>query len=395
MTRNPSRRIIVDRSMPEPLTANELRAWISDQTVFVSSVITGMTTERQAARAAIEGLGGKVLMFERLGGRDDDAETAYLASVQSSDFFVGILGERYGKPEQTGYSPTHTEYNEAIKAGLRVSMWAHTGDMDGHQRAFLEEIRTFHTTGSYDSDVALREGLERRLREVASAANSPWCKVGPVLFRARRYIDDGTRIAVEALIRNDRVLSTLESMRPDNQHPIRRSRITCVGRSQAVEIDAVVVEATPGRSWWVRVEATKNHEMHDKIALLAVGLGRRSFDDLTELALRITLLGEPNPLGPMAFMAKMRNPLLDLYQVRLDEDSFTGAAEVLLVDSLVSSGRVERITELRIGPARSGRPLLLEWLPSSRFLNFQPVKRRIEGKLHRPPPALWYFPPIR
>ena len=33
-------------------------------------------------------------MFERLGGRDDDAETAYLASVRSSDIYVGILGDR-------------------------------------------------------------------------------------------------------------------------------------------------------------------------------------------------------------------------------------------------------------------------------------------------------------
>lgn len=381
---HPPRPIVVDRSMPEPLTTTELRAWMSEQTVFVSSVMADMTAERDAARTVVEGMGGRVSMFERLGGRDDDAETAYLVGVQSSDVYVGILGERYGKPEPSGYSPTHSEYNEAIRAGLRISVWATTGDMDGRQRDFLNEIRTFHTSGSYSSPDELREGLQRRLEELASAARSPWCKVGPVLFRARRYIDDGTRITVEALIRNNRVLSTLEGMRPDNQYPIRRSRITCVGRSQAVDIDAVVVEATPGRAWWVRVKATKNHKMYDKIVLLAVGLGRRSFDDLTELALRIPLLGEPNPLGLMAFMAKIRNPLFDLYQLRLDEDSFMGAAEVLLVDSLVSSGRVGRVTEFQIGPARSGRLLRLEWIPSSRFLNYQPTERRIEGNLHEP-----------
>ena len=192
------RPITVDRSSPEPLTTAELQAWMSEHPVFVSSVMAGMTAEREAARDVVEGIGGKVLLFERLGGRDDEAEIAYLTGVRSSDIYVGILGERYGNPDRTGYSPTHTEYNEAIKAGLRISVWATTGEMDGRQRDFLEEIRTFHTTGVYSSPDDLGEGLERRLTEIASAANSPWCKVGPVLFRARRYSHDGTRISVEA-----------------------------------------------------------------------------------------------------------------------------------------------------------------------------------------------------
>lgn len=370
--------------MPEPLTTNELRVWMSEQTVFVSSVMAGMTLERGAACTVVERMGGRVLMFEGLGGRDDDAETAYLAGVQSSDVYIGILGERYGKPEPSGYSPTHTEYNEAIRAGLRISVWATTGDMDGRQQDFLNEIRTFHTTGSYSSPEDLCEGLQRRLVQLASAASSPWCKVGPVLFRARRYSDDGTRITVEASIRNDGVLSALEGLRPDNWHGNRSSRITCRGRSDAVEIDAVVVEATPGRSWRVRVEATKSGATRSDIGLLAVGVGERSFDDLTELALQVALLGEPSPPGLVGFMAKMRNPLPDLDEIDLDEDSYAGAAEVLLVESLVASGRIERVTELRIGPARSGRPLRLEWVPSRRFSNFRRTKRRIDGKLHKP-----------
>ena len=131
-------------------------------------------------------------MFELLGGRDDHAETAYLAGVQSSDIYVGVLGARYGTPDRTGYAPTHAEYNEAIKAGLRISVWATTAEMDGRQRDFLNEIRAFHTTGRYASPDELHEALKRRLTEVAAAEHSPWCKVGHVLFRARRYSDDGT-----------------------------------------------------------------------------------------------------------------------------------------------------------------------------------------------------------
>ena len=353
---------------------------MSDQTVFVSSVMAGMTTERQAACGGVEDLGGRVSMFERLGGRDDDAETAYVAGVRSSDIYVGILGDRYGKPDRaTGYSATHAEYNAAIEAGLRISVWATTGEMDGRQRDFLEEVRTFHTTGSYSSPDELKEGLQRRLQELASASMSPWCKVGHVLFRARRHSDDGTRITVEASVRDDDIVAELERLRPGDWHGRQSSRITCRGRSHAVDINTVTVEATAGRSRLVRIEATKSQEHRD--LLLDTSYADRSPEDLTELALRVALFGEPNPLGTMAFMAEIANPIPDIDQIGLDEDSFTGAAAVLLTEALVGSGRADRITTLRIGPTRSGRPLQLGWVAPRRFSNVEPERRRIEGRL--------------
>lgn len=378
MRTGPSLPPTVDLSPPEPLTSTELNSWMSEQTVFVSSVMTEMTSERVAARNAVESLGGKVVMFEHLGGRDDDAQKAYLSGVRSSDIYVGILGARYGKPETTGYSPTHTEYNEAIKTGLRISVWATTEEMDGRQRDFLQEVRTFHTTGSYSDPDQLRRRLEQRLAGMASAAGSPWCKVGPVLFRARRYRDDGTHIRIEASVRDSHVLAQLERLRP-NDWQRQSSRITCMGRSHAVEINTVIVEATAGRSRLVQIEATRSREQHDW--LLEASVQGWSPEDLTELAIRVALLGEPNPLGPLSFMAEIPNPMSDVDLTGLDEDSFAGAAEVLLVESLVASGRVERITTLWIGPARSGRPIRLEWVPSRRFPGRELVKRQIEGNL--------------
>ena len=64
MRTDPSRPVTVDRSPPEPLTPAELHSWMSEQTVFVSSVMTAMTAERTAVREAVEGLGGRVVMFE-------------------------------------------------------------------------------------------------------------------------------------------------------------------------------------------------------------------------------------------------------------------------------------------------------------------------------------------
>ena len=320
-------------------------------------------------------------MFELLGGRGDHAETAYLTGVQSSDIYVGVLGARYGTPDRTGYAPTHAEYNEAIKSGLRISVWATTAEMDGRQRDFLHEVRTFHTTGRYSSPDELREALKRRLTEVAAAENSPWCKVGHVLFRACRYSDNGTQVLVEASIRDDDIVAELERLRPGDWHGRQQSRITCARRTHEVEINSVVVEATAGRSRRVRIEATKARESSTGMRLIDVSYADHSPEDLTELALRVALFGEPNHLGLMAFMAEMDNPIPAIAQIGLDEDSFAGAAEVLLVESLVGSGRAGRITALQIGPAHSGLPLRLEWEAPRRFSNVAPERRRIEGKL--------------
>ena len=105
------------------------------------------------------------------------------------------------------------------------------------------------------------------------------------------------------------------------------------------------------------------------MGLIDVSYANYSPDDLTELALRVALFGESNPLGDMAFMAELDNPIPAIAQIGLDEDSFAGAAEVLLVESLVGSGRAGRVTALQIGPARSGHLLRLGWEAPRRFSN--------------------------
>lgn len=378
-----SESVLIDRSPPEPLTTAELRAWMSGQTVFVSSVLAGMTAERQAVCDTVEDLGGRVSMFEHLGGRDDDAETAYLAGVQSSDVYVGILGERYGTPAPSGYSATHAEYDEAVKSGLRISVWSTTAEMDGRQQDFLNEVRVFHTTGNYSNPDELSAGLNRRLTQLAAAEGSPWCKVGQVLFRARRHSDDGNRISIEATLRDDDVIAALESLRSDNWHHAQPSRITCAGRTDQVRIDSVVVETAAGRARRVRIEATKNQSGYGDIPFLDASFDGRSPADLTELAIRVALFGETNPLDHMAFTAEIDNPLIGIERLGMDDDSFAGVAETLLVETLVGSGRVGRISAMQIGPARSGRPIRFEWLTPRRYPNDEPERRQIKGHLGR------------
>lgn len=115
--------LIFDLSVAPRRPDNEIRLWTARQSVFVSSVMAGMRQEREAAVAAITAVDARPVWFEDFGGMDDNPEDAYLGQVASSTIYLGILGERYGQPLPSGYSPTHAEYNAAERGGLRISVW--------------------------------------------------------------------------------------------------------------------------------------------------------------------------------------------------------------------------------------------------------------------------------
>lgn len=373
--------LVVDRSVPGSVDAGSLRSWATTQTVFVSSVMAGLGPERTAVADAVERLGAQPILFERLGGRDDDAELAYLDGVRSSDIYVGILGERYGRPGSSGYSATHAEYLEAVRSGLRISVWHTAAPLDGHQNDFLEEVRVFQTTGAYASADELGKKVEDRIKLIAAEALSPWCKVGSALFRATRFADSGDRITIDAVLRDDAVVASLEELRSDRWGRSGDTRITCAGRTYRCEVDAVVVESTAGRAKRVTVEARRLAD-DQRTTLQDVAFGSRSPDDLTELAVRVALFGEPNPLDQMAFMAEMPNPFDVLNAIGLSEDAAHAVAEVLLTEELVGSGRAQRVTALRVGPKRRGtRRVMLEWLPRQRYSNVVPEARSVEGEV--------------
>lgn len=371
--------LLVDLSPAPPLDDATVRAWAGTQTVFVSSVIVGMEAERGAAGDAAEELGAVAQLFERFGGRDDDPEDAYLGAVAASDIYVGLLGARYGKPLRTGYSATHAEYDEAVRRGLRVSVWSADGDLDGRQRDFLDAVRVFHTTGSYSTPEDLGAKVQRRLREIAAEALSPWVKVGNTVFRATKVTDDGASIVIRARIRDNAVAASLEARRPTQSFGRNsETRMTWPGGTSQVRITGVHVEVGAGRARTVTV--TGEHAGDHRSNMLETSFDGRSPDELTELAMRIALLGEPNPLGTMGFMLKVKSPLPSLAGLGLTEDAVAQVAELLVTELAVGERGVDHLTAFRLGPAHLGnRRLLVGWMPRRRAANVQPVERRIEG----------------
>lgn len=371
--------LLVDLTPAPPLDDATVRAWAGAQTVFVSSVIVGMKAERAAVGEAAERLGAVAQLFERFGGRDDDPENAYLGAVAASDVYVGLLGPRYGKPLKTGYSATHAEYDEAVRRGLRISVWSAAGDLDGRQWDFLDAVRVFHTTGSYASPEDLGAKVERRLREIAAETLSPWVKVGNAVFRATKVNDDGASIVISAGIRDNTVTASLEARRPS--HSFGRNtdtRMTWPGGTSRVRVTGVHVEVGAGRARTVTVTGERIGD--DRSSSFDMSVEGRNPDELTELAMRVVLIGEPNPLGTMGFMLKADKLLPSLAGLGLSEDAVAQVAELLVTELLVGERGVDHLTTFRLGPAHFGtRQLLLGWMPRRRAVNVQPVERRIEG----------------
>jgi hypothetical protein len=293
----PREQLLVDLA-PAPVPAEaEMQAWAADQHVFVSSVMGSMTAERKAVVRAITTVGAQPVWFEAFGGMDDDPEDAYTAHVASSDIYLGILGARYGTPLKTGYSATHAEYNEAAARGLRISVWTTSAEQDGRQRDFLDEVRVFHTTGTYMSSDDLAQRVERRLRTLAANALTQWVKVGNTVFRATRVHDDGRTITIVGRVRDNTVAASLEVRRSDVSYGRNsETRITWSGGTSLVRVKTVVSE-TASSSRVREITLTADRTPESRSGLLEMAVGNRTPEDLTELAARVAFLGEPNPSG--------------------------------------------------------------------------------------------------
>ena len=105
-----------------PQATPRVREWAREKRAFISSVMAELVAERQAAAAGVRTVGLRAVMFEEFGGRDADPEEAYLAEVEGSDIYIGILGRRYGKPLKSRFSATHAEYIHAEKHALRMAV---------------------------------------------------------------------------------------------------------------------------------------------------------------------------------------------------------------------------------------------------------------------------------
>ncbi len=102
---------------------------------------------------------------------------------------------------------------------------------------------------------------------------------------------------------------------------------------------------------------------------------------MTELALRVSILGEPNPLGIMAGQAEISNPLPDVMAAGVSAKALRPVCELVLTEVLVTQSGVARVLRLRLGSSIAGRRAFqLEWLPASQY-GEPAAPQRLEGQV--------------
>lgn len=382
--------LIVDTaSAVRRLGVEEFSRWAATRTVFLSSEMRDLGPLRSVIADALREAGFSVVVFEDLGGRDEDAERAYLDGVARSDVYVGVLADRYGTMLPSGRSPTHEEYREARRRGKRISFWLQreASQRQGNAADFAQEVQAFHTTGHFADADDLARRLLQRLAEIAADDEAPWVKVGDVCLRASRIRDEGSSITISAEVRDTAVTHTLEGLRPDGFHRGNSISIVTARRAGDGRVTAVVTDT--------RTSSVHDVELTADIAWsdgrgggMEASFNGLSPDDQTEVGLRAALLGEPLPPGldgSFGFMIDTSDPLADLAGLGLPSSAEEAVGRLLMIERLLGSSRASRIDRFELGPAHLGeRRVALTYVEPHRYANHEPGTRTIEGARRQP-----------
>ena len=139
--------------------------------VFISSLIGGMESLRQAAKDAIESLGYQPIMAEDFNASPDSAQIACLQGVREADITILLCGERYGYPQDSGLSATHEEYREA-RGQRQVFAFIQSGKTPGpEQQEFITEVQQW-STGLYTNSFSNERDLSKGYYEITASMDS-------------------------------------------------------------------------------------------------------------------------------------------------------------------------------------------------------------------------------
>lgn len=379
--RSESELVLVDHASAAAVPAEvDIRNFLAGERVFISSVMALLSEERAAVAAVVSELGAEPVWFEDFGGRDADPEAAYLAEVRSSTIYLGILGPTYGRILPSRFSATHAEYRAAEQAGLRISVWTVTDEnWDGDQQRFVQEVRTFHVTGSYKDPEDLARRVSVRLKKIAAENLSPWVKLGKLIFRASEIVVSGSSLSITAHVRDGQIADALEGLRPGSWGG-EEMQFTDPSRSIRVRVRDVQSTARSAGSRELEIKADIIDGTGSFGLDFSLQTQGRTFtpNDLTELALREHLFGEVNPAEPG--FGTFPHPLA-AFPSGVAEESLRPLVRLFFTEALVGSGRASRVVAVRLGvPIAGTRRFLIEWEGSTRYSN-PPEKRSIEGEL--------------
>lgn len=171
--------------------------------IFISSVIRGLETCRDAAARGASTLRHEVKRAEDFGASRDSPQRVCLAGVRESDLVILLIGARYGEPQgDHQLSPTHEEYLEARERGS-VLVFVQTGvDREAKQEAFLRDVQQW-TSGQYSAEFStpaeLRDAVIRALHDVELSRKMGNIDEAELLQRAQDFIPEDRSFGYSSL----------------------------------------------------------------------------------------------------------------------------------------------------------------------------------------------------
>jgi len=179
--------------------------------IYISSTYKDLLDHRDAAARIIKDLGHTAVDSYKAGPKPPVQQC--LDDVESCDFFVGIVGHRYGwvPPDGDPRSITHREFDQAKdKTRLIFLLDDKSVDLDQPIKTFRASISTFALPALFSSldefSTVLRKTLKERVKnggETPPTLLPYYCdraeqyeRIDTILWERRQRADDGLRIFV-------------------------------------------------------------------------------------------------------------------------------------------------------------------------------------------------------
>jgi hypothetical protein len=147
--------------------------------VFISSVVEGFEDVRAAAAAAIQGIRMYPIRSEELSADPESSRRALLDQVAGAEYYLLLLGARYGDYGAGEKSPTEDEYDEAVRLGRPILVLVQECELEPRQQEFLERIRgsweegVFYGTFAGAADVGTRVAAALARQQSAIVEDGP------------------------------------------------------------------------------------------------------------------------------------------------------------------------------------------------------------------------------
>jgi hypothetical protein len=161
--------------------------------VFISSVIRGLETCRDAASRAARALRHEVKRAEDFSASAATPQQACLGGVRWADVVVLILGPRYGERQASGLSPTHEEYREARERCPVLVFIQQDAEFEPEQQEFVREVQDWsrgHFTVRFSNPEELRDEVTAALRDLELSHAGGAVDESEMLVRAKALLPE-------------------------------------------------------------------------------------------------------------------------------------------------------------------------------------------------------------